>query len=609
MQLFPDLTPLADQARGYLYDWTIQGNELRLSTAVANVGDGAMEIRGGAVTPDDKQEVYQRIYESDGSFTDQLAGTFIYHEEHSHIHFEDFAQFNLKTVTNDGGVGGVVASGDKISFCLLDVTRINGSEPRTYRSCGQNQGISAGWTDVYSRGLPGQSINIAGVADGDYWLEVVADPFNRIQESDETNNVTRIRITIDRDGDGNQTPGDTFEANNTFEDAQLLAPPETHEYENLSIHQAYDKDYFLVTAAADGILKFHIDYEQDLGALKFNVYDINKNLLGRSASPREDHLHYQLDAQAGEQFYVRIRGVGDATHPNFTFTVEQPNDPHGPGTPVINDDTGTSHEDGIATGNLLDNDWDPDNDVLTVTKVEGKDTAVGSWILLDSGARIKVNSDGSYIYDPYGKFEYLDTGEVRIDTFHYSASDGTSTVEASVNIKVDGITDTTEPNLIVGTKNSERIDGTSEADIIRARGGDDRVKGFDGHDDIRGGRGKDHVSGGEGNDYIKGGRGQDRVVGNKGNDKLNGGKGSDSLKGGDGNDSFIFKVGYGRDVIEDFNPTEDSIVIHGISNFQELLNFGTNSNGDALFSFDDGSQLRINNTTVQNLSSDDFVFA
>ena len=62
-----------DANRGYLYGWRIQGNDLRLTTSVANVGAGALELRGGAIDGD-TQDVQQRIYNADGTFTDQLAG-------------------------------------------------------------------------------------------------------------------------------------------------------------------------------------------------------------------------------------------------------------------------------------------------------------------------------------------------------------------------------------------------------------------------------------------------------------------------------------------------------------------------------------------------------
>src|SRR4051812_32173234 len=152
--LLPDLTPWVSASKGYISGWTIDGNDLRLTTAMANIGTGPMELRGGA-THGTTQDVYQRGYASDGTFTDTLGGTFTYHPEHGHIHCDEFAQFRLRQVLADGGVGNIVAAGDKVSFCLLDVDRYNTSGPSSaqYLNCGQIQGISVGWADVYSKGL------------------------------------------------------------------------------------------------------------------------------------------------------------------------------------------------------------------------------------------------------------------------------------------------------------------------------------------------------------------------------------------------------------------------------------------------------------------------
>ncbi len=170
---------------------------------MANIGTGRMELRGGA-THGSTQDVMQRIYEPNGTFTDVLAGTFTYHPEHGHIHFDGFAEFRLRSVLPDGGVGPIVAAGDKVSFCLLDVQRYDNSGPSSpnFLTCGQVQGISVGWADVYDRGLPGQSIDISAVANGTYWLEVVVDPDNHLLESNEDNNTTRIQINLQRTGGG-----------------------------------------------------------------------------------------------------------------------------------------------------------------------------------------------------------------------------------------------------------------------------------------------------------------------------------------------------------------------------------------------------------------------
>jgi len=206
--MLPDMFALASQAQGYIYGWNLDFNQqpgrtlLRLSTAMANRGRGAMELRGSTTNPDGTQNVNQRVYLEGGGFQDRLAGTFSYHPGHGHIHFDGFASYHLREVTAGDGVGDVLASGSKVSFCLLDIDHFNPALPGSpatgvYGGCGQIQGISAGWADVYHQSLPDQWIDITGIADGRYWLEVIADPDNHLLESDETNNTTRVLINLD----------------------------------------------------------------------------------------------------------------------------------------------------------------------------------------------------------------------------------------------------------------------------------------------------------------------------------------------------------------------------------------------------------------------------
>ena len=175
---------------------------LRMPTVVPNIGQGAMEIRGGTLNSDGTRNVYQRIYQSDGSSRERLAGTFIYHPTHGHIHFEDFAQFRLRARNADGTPGAIVRDGSKISFCLLDVFHAFPALPgspasSSYNTCSdERQGISVGWADIYGAYLDDQWIDITGVTPGQYWIEVMTDPANRLLESNETNNSAFISYTI-----------------------------------------------------------------------------------------------------------------------------------------------------------------------------------------------------------------------------------------------------------------------------------------------------------------------------------------------------------------------------------------------------------------------------
>lgn len=205
--MLPDIFPLVSEEDGYVYGWeydlaTLPGRTLlRLTTAMGNRGAGPLKLNGGAISADGTQEVYQQINLSGGGSTQRLAGNFVYHPEHEHVHFDNFAAYRLRGVTASGDPGDVVASGDKISFCLLDIDHFDAGLPGSpflgiFIACGQTQGISVGWADVYDKSLPDQWIDVTGVADGDYWIEVVSDPDNRLLESDETNNTSAIRIAL-----------------------------------------------------------------------------------------------------------------------------------------------------------------------------------------------------------------------------------------------------------------------------------------------------------------------------------------------------------------------------------------------------------------------------
>jgi hypothetical protein len=203
----PDLTPLADVGRDYVYGWQFDTKEipghtlLRLTTAMGNGGAGPLELRGGAINPDGTQNVYQRVFLEGGGFSDRLAGTFTYHPSHNHTHFDNFSAYRLRAVAPDGGAGEIVAAGEKISFCLLDVDHYAPSLPGSptqprYVTCDTFQGVSPGWADVYDLGLPDQWIDVTDAPDGRYWLEVAVDPANHLLESDETNNVVRVPIDL-----------------------------------------------------------------------------------------------------------------------------------------------------------------------------------------------------------------------------------------------------------------------------------------------------------------------------------------------------------------------------------------------------------------------------
>jgi hypothetical protein len=106
-------------------------------------------------------------------------------EGHNHAHYSNYARYELLDPSSQA-----VVIGHKQGFCLLDSECAN---PRY--SC-DNQGISAGCADVYDSSLGCQYLDITDIPAGDYTLRVTVDPFSRIAELNEGNNVISVPVTI-----------------------------------------------------------------------------------------------------------------------------------------------------------------------------------------------------------------------------------------------------------------------------------------------------------------------------------------------------------------------------------------------------------------------------
>jgi len=201
--LLPDLktatSPLKQRSIQVLADGT---KLLRFSNGVVNIGRGPVQLEGGEIDSEGHQEVWQRIFVEDGTSYTRFAGSFTHHPQHNHTHFDEFARYRLLKVIGTSGIGEIVSESAKVSFCLYDEYKYNTRLPRyarrpVYRTCtGDKQGISVGWYDVYDKSLPGQELDITNVPAGSYWLESTADPYNRIQESNESNNSTRVKVIL-----------------------------------------------------------------------------------------------------------------------------------------------------------------------------------------------------------------------------------------------------------------------------------------------------------------------------------------------------------------------------------------------------------------------------
>ncbi len=119
------------------------------------------------------------------------SSTWEFHACHDHWHSLDYIHAQLLSID---GIDVVASS--KHSFCLRDTRCTRASASRKF-NC-KNQGITAGCYDEYDTKTPCQWMVIDGVAtDQEYILRITVDPFNRIAETNEANNVVETTFLLD----------------------------------------------------------------------------------------------------------------------------------------------------------------------------------------------------------------------------------------------------------------------------------------------------------------------------------------------------------------------------------------------------------------------------
>jgi hypothetical protein len=213
---------------------------LRVTGSTPNIGHGSFTVRGldangkraflcgsdtvfnvaatgdftcpnGIINP--KQLLNQRIYKKDStqmSYVDRWTGSMAYHPSHGHNHVNDWAVMTLRIPTSDPNPLSwpIVGDGAKIGFCLMDYGQCGTSTGSTYYghcrdentvynqgttlqnvdfpnwnlgggnyNCSvTEQGISSGWTDVYSKNLDGMWVNLPeNTCNGDYYIVMEVD--------------------------------------------------------------------------------------------------------------------------------------------------------------------------------------------------------------------------------------------------------------------------------------------------------------------------------------------------------------------------------------------------------------------------------------------------
>jgi Lysyl oxidase/Bacterial pre-peptidase C-terminal domain len=350
---FPSITG------GFSLDQTTQPGRtlVRFGTQVNNQGNGPAVLISGRpgidpipsgapitswLNADGSQNVIQAIYDYNGSSFSLLryiqAGTFTYHSGHGHFHYDGYAYYKLRQnvagqpgpyVTRNDGTGVI---GEKVGFCLINIassfTMENGQSSTTLvgynrpgqpsTGCGLLQGIHVGRADIYSSSLEGQWLDVTGVPNGSYFLEMTLDGEDAVLETNENNNTKNFAFNLNANpGPGGINP-DVFDANgqsnNSFDTAVDMGEMGTFAQTGLTIHWGQDFDYFRFVATSSGVST--VTANSSSGDINLFLYDANRNQIGSSSnSGSSESISYNFTA--GQTYFVKADAYNSTTVSNY----------------------------------------------------------------------------------------------------------------------------------------------------------------------------------------------------------------------------------------------------------------------------------------------------
>ncbi|GAV41897.1 lysyl oxidase family protein [Streptomyces acidiscabies] len=191
-------------------DGDVPGKDyLAFSANVWNAGPAPLVVDGFRKPGAELMDSYQYFYDANGKQVGYTpAGTMEWDPRigHEHWHFTDFASYRLLSEDRTKEV----RSG-KEAFCLANTDAVDytvkNANWHPYNTdlstaCGQQNSISVrevldvGSGDTYTQYRPGQSFDVTGLPNGTYYIEVKANPANRLQETNLKNNVSLRKVVL-----------------------------------------------------------------------------------------------------------------------------------------------------------------------------------------------------------------------------------------------------------------------------------------------------------------------------------------------------------------------------------------------------------------------------
>ncbi|HET7270998.1 MAG TPA: PKD domain-containing protein, partial [Rubrobacter sp.] len=213
--------------------------------------------------------------------------------------------------------------------------------------------------------------------------------------------------------------------------------------------------------------------------------------------------------------------------------------------PTANDDQMTTTELKDVTGNILDNDTDPGNDLDRASLEILSINALSPTPAGPHGGVVTISNllDGNVTYTP-------NRGFVDIDSFRYKVCDDDGDCsEANVQVTVDPV-DCNADGVIRGTSGADILRGTPGDDVICAFGGNDRIYAGAGDDLLVGDTGLDRMWGEGGNDVMRGGGQTDAMDAGLGDDYITGDTGRDVIMARGGVDFIELRDGSSGDAAD-----------------------------------------------------------
>jgi hypothetical protein len=195
------LGPAPEQPDGRSY--------LSFAATVWNGGTSPLLVDGFRRTGTELMDAYQYFYDASGKQVGSApAGTMEWDKRpgHMHWHFTDFAQYRLL-----GADKALVVKSGKEAFCLANTDAVDFTVPNAKwrpgntdlgTSCGQNTSVATrqvldiGNGDTYDQSLPGQSFDVTDLPNGTYYIEVAANPYNKLAEVSTTNNTSLREVVL-----------------------------------------------------------------------------------------------------------------------------------------------------------------------------------------------------------------------------------------------------------------------------------------------------------------------------------------------------------------------------------------------------------------------------